>query len=65
MTRALRNLSASVEQRLLNLTRQSGEDCQYVLMALWLGTNHVQVEPFSLCKAICRQGSHVASCVDR
>jgi predicted nucleotidyltransferase component of viral defense system len=32
MTRALRNISASVEKRLLNLTRQSGEDFQYVLM---------------------------------
>lgn len=32
MTRALRNLSASVEKRLLNLSRQSGEDFQYVLM---------------------------------
>jgi predicted nucleotidyltransferase component of viral defense system len=28
----LRNISASVEQRLLNLARQSGEDFQYVLM---------------------------------
>jgi predicted nucleotidyltransferase component of viral defense system len=32
MTRALRNISASVEKRLLNLSRQSGEDFQYVLM---------------------------------
>ena len=32
MTRPPRNLSASVSQRLLNLTRQSGEDYQYVLM---------------------------------
>src|SRR4026207_508509 len=32
MTRLLRNLSASVSHRLLNLTRQSGEDYQYVLM---------------------------------
>jgi hypothetical protein len=28
----LRNISASVEKRLLNLSRQSGEDFQYVLM---------------------------------
>ena len=32
MTRPPRNLSASVSHRLLNLTRQSGEDYQYVLM---------------------------------
>jgi hypothetical protein len=32
MTRALRNISASVEKRLLNLSRQSGEEFQYVLM---------------------------------
>ena len=32
MTRAPRNISASVEKRLLNLARQSGEDFQYVLM---------------------------------
>lgn len=32
MTRALRNISASVEKRLLNLSRQSGEDFLYVLM---------------------------------
>jgi predicted nucleotidyltransferase component of viral defense system len=32
MTRPRRNLSASVEKRLLNRTRQSGEDFQYVLM---------------------------------
>ena len=32
MTRALKNINASVEKRLLNLTRQSGEDFQYVLM---------------------------------
>ncbi len=32
MTRPLRNLSASVEKRLLNRVRQSGEDFQYVLM---------------------------------
>ena len=32
MTRPLRNISASVEKRLLNLSRQSGEDFQYVLM---------------------------------
>ncbi len=32
MTRVLRNISASVERRLLNLSRQSGEDFQYVLM---------------------------------
>jgi predicted nucleotidyltransferase component of viral defense system len=32
MTRPPRNLSASVSQRLLNLTRKSGEDYQYVLM---------------------------------
>ncbi|HEU4639913.1 MAG TPA: nucleotidyl transferase AbiEii/AbiGii toxin family protein, partial [Candidatus Binatia bacterium] len=32
MTRALRNISASVEKRLLNLSRKSGEDFQYVLM---------------------------------
>jgi predicted nucleotidyltransferase component of viral defense system len=32
MTRPLRNLSASVTHRLLNLTRKSGEDYQYVLM---------------------------------
>lgn len=32
MTRALRSISASVEKRLLNLSRQSGEDFQYVLM---------------------------------
>jgi hypothetical protein len=32
MTRALRNISASVEKRLLNLSRQSAEDFQYVLM---------------------------------
>src|ERR1051325_7676237 len=32
MTRPLRNLSASVSHRLLNLTRKSGEDYQYVLI---------------------------------
>jgi len=32
MTRPLRNLSASVEKRLLNRVRQSGEDFQYILM---------------------------------
>src|SRR5690242_4474035 len=32
MTRAVRNISASVAKRLLNLSRQSGEDFQYVLM---------------------------------
>lgn len=32
MTRALKNISASVEKRLLNLARESGEDFQYVLM---------------------------------
>lgn len=32
MTRVPRNLSTSVEKRLLNLARQSGEDFQYVLM---------------------------------
>jgi predicted nucleotidyltransferase component of viral defense system len=36
MTRALRNISASVEKRLLNLSRQSGEDFQYVLMRFGL-----------------------------
>ena len=36
MTRALRNISASVEKRLLNLSRQSGEDFQYVLMCYGL-----------------------------
>jgi len=36
MTRALRNVSASVEKRLLNLSRQSGEDFQYVLMRFGL-----------------------------
>lgn len=32
MTRPLRNLSASVQKRLLNRVRQSGEDFQYILM---------------------------------
>jgi predicted nucleotidyltransferase component of viral defense system len=36
MTRDLRNISASVEKRLLNLSRQSGEDFQYVLMRFGL-----------------------------
>ena len=32
MTRSVKNLSASVQQRLLNVTQESGEDFQYVLM---------------------------------
>jgi predicted nucleotidyltransferase component of viral defense system len=36
MTRALRNVSASVEKRLLNLARKSGEDFQYVLLRFGL-----------------------------
>src|SRR5215204_2191843 len=65
MTRALRNISASVEKRLLDLSRQSGEDFQYVLMRCGLERLNVQVEPLSLRKRICCQGCHVASCMDR
>ena len=42
MTRALRNISASVEKRLLNLSRQSGEDFQYVLILGRTRTNSRQ-----------------------
>jgi hypothetical protein len=73
MTRALRNISASVERRLLNVSRQSGEDFQYVLMRYGLerlmyrckrrGRSDL-VEPLSLRKGSC-QGCHVASRIDR
>jgi hypothetical protein len=32
VTRSVKNLSASVQQRLLNVIQESGEDFQYVLM---------------------------------
>ena len=60
MTRPLQNISASVEQRLKNITLKSGEDHQYLLMRYGLERLMLQVESVRLCTAICGQGSDVA-----
>lgn len=65
MTRALRNISASVEKRLLNLSRQSGEDFQYVLMRYGLERLMYRLSRSVYAKEFVVKGCHVASCMDR
>ena len=54
MTRPLHNLSASVEKRLLNRVRQSGEDFQYILMRYGLERMMYRLSRSILCKPVHR-----------